>query len=91
MLNENSNMTYSILNFSNVYGPRQDPNGEAGVISIFTNKMISNLEPTVFGDGEQTRDYVYVQDVVDALISSSKIDSNLFLNIGTGIEYQLTN
>ena len=86
MLNENSNMTYSILNFSNVYGPRQDPNGEAGVISIFTNKMISNSEPTVFGDGEQTRDYIYVQDVVDALISSSKIDSNLFLNIGTGIE-----
>jgi UDP-glucose 4-epimerase len=79
-------MNYSILNFSNVYGPRQDPNGEAGVISIFTNKMISNSEPTVFGDGEQTRDYIYVQDVVDALISSSKIDSNLFLNIGTGIE-----
>ena len=86
MLSDNTNMTYSILNFSNVYGPRQDPNGEAGVISIFTNKMISNSEPIVFGDGEQTRDYIYVQDVVDALILSSKIDSNLFLNIGTGIE-----
>ena len=86
LLLSDTEMTYSILNFSNVYGPRQDPNGEAGVISIFTNKMISNSEPTVFGDGEQTRDYIYVQDVVDALISSSKIDSNLFLNIGTGIE-----
>ena len=79
-------MTYSILNFSNVYGPRQDPNGEAGVISIFTSKMINNSEPTVFGDGEQTRDYIYVQDVVDALILSSKIETDLFLNIGTGIE-----
>ena len=86
LLLSDTEMTYSILNFSNVYGPRQDPNGEAGVISIFTNKMITNSEPTVFGDGEQTRDYIYVQDVVDALILSSKIETDLFLNIGTGIE-----
>ena len=79
-------MSYSILNFSNVYGPRQDPNGEAGVISIFTSKMMNNTEPIVFGDGKQTRDYIYVQDVVDALIKSSEIDENLFLNIGTGVE-----
>ena len=79
-------MSYSILNFSNVYGPRQDPNGEAGVISIFTSKMMNNTEPIVFGDGKQTRDYIYVQDVVDALIKSSEIDYNLFLNIGTWVE-----
>jgi UDP-glucose 4-epimerase len=47
---------------------------------------MNNAEPIVFGDGKQTRDYIYVQDVVDALIKSSKIDENLFLNIGTGIE-----
>ena len=80
------NITYSILNFSNVYGPRQDPHGEAGVISIFTSKMMNNLEPTVFGDGQQTRDYIFVQDVIDALLSSSVIEENLFLNIGTGVE-----
>ena len=80
------NTTYSILNFSNVYGPRQDPHGEAGVVSIFTSKMMNNLEPTVFGDGQQTRDYIFVQDVVDALLLSSTIDEDLFLNIGTGKE-----
>ena len=48
--------------------------------------MMNNLEPTVFGDGEQTRDYIFVQDVVDALLLSSTINENLFLNIGTGIE-----
>ena len=80
------NTTYSILNFSNVYGPRQDPHGEAGVVSIFTSKMMNNFEPTVFGDGQQTRDYIFVQDVVDALLLSSTIDKNLFLNIGTGKE-----
>jgi len=86
LLEDIPTMSYSILNFSNVYGPRQDPNGEAGVISIFTSKMMNNAEPIVFGDGKQTRDYIYVQDVVDALIKSSKIDENLFLNIGTGVE-----
>jgi UDP-glucose 4-epimerase len=86
LLEDIPTMSYSILNFSNVYGPRQDPNGEAGVISIFTSKMMNNTEPIVFGDGKQTRDYIYVQDVVDALIKSSEIDENLFLNIGTGVE-----
>ena len=83
---KNSSMTYSILNLSNVYGPRQDPHGEAGVVSIFANKYLKNEEPTIYGDGEQTRDYIYVKDVVSALIKSSKIEENHFLNIGTGIE-----
>jgi len=83
---KNSSMKYSILNLSNVYGPRQDPHGEAGVVSIFANKYLKNEEPTIYGDGEQTRDYIYVKDVVSALIKSSKIEENHFLNIGTGIE-----
>ena len=82
----NTHMSYSILNLSNVYGPRQDPHGEAGVVSIFSNKILNNEKPIIYGDGKQTRDYIYVKDVVSALILSSKIESNLFLNIGTGIE-----
>ena len=83
---QNTEMSYSILNLSNVYGPRQDPHGEAGVMSIFTGKLLNNETPTIYGDGEQTRDYVYVLDVVDALLKSSESDENLFLNIGTGVE-----
>ena len=83
---EDEEMSYSIMNLANVYGPRQDPHGEAGVMSIFTGKLLNNETPTIFGDGEQTRDYVYVLDVVDALIKSAETDDNLFLNIGTGVE-----
>jgi len=83
---QNETMSYSILNLSNVYGPRQDPYGEAGVMSIFTGKLINNETPTIYGDGKQTRDYIYVLDVVDALIKSAETDDNLFLNIGTGVE-----
>ena len=83
---QNETMSYSILNLSNVYGPRQDPHGEAGVMSIFTGKLINNETPTIYGDGKQTRDYVYVLDVVDALIKSAETDDKLFLNIGTGVE-----
>ena len=83
---QNETMSYSILNLSNVYGPRQDPHGEAGVMSIFTGKLMNNKTPTIYGDGKQTRDYVYVLDVVDALIKSAETDDNLFLNIGTGVE-----
>ena len=79
-------MKYSILNLSNVYGPRQDPHGEAGVVSIFANKYLNDEEPIIYGDGEQTRDYIYVKDVVSALIKVSTIDENHFLNIGTGVE-----
>ena len=83
---QNETMSYSILNLSNVYGTRQDPHGEAGVMSIFTGKLINNETPTIYGDGKQTRDYVYVLDVVNALIKSAETDDNLFLNIGTGVE-----
>ena len=86
IMTKNSNLKYSILNLSNVYGPRQDPHGEAGVVSIFANKYLNDEEPIIFGDGEQTRDYIYVKDVVNALVKASTIDENHFLNIGTGIE-----
>ena len=85
MLQE-KNMSYSILNLANVYGPRQDPHGEAGVMSIFTGRMLNNEIPIVYGDGNQTRDYIFVTDVVSALIKSSEMDDNLFLNIGTSVE-----
>ena len=86
IMTKNSNLKYSILNLSNVYGPRQDPHGEAGVVSIFANKYLNDEEPIIFGNGEQTRDYIYVKDVVSALIKASLIDENHFLNIGTGVE-----
>ena len=86
IITKDTNMSYSILNFSNVFGPRQDPHGEAGVISIFSNKFLSNEQPIIYGDGNQTRDYVYVLDVVEAMILSSRSEDNLFLNISTGVE-----
>ena len=86
MMTSNTTLSYSILNLSNVYGPRQDPHGEAGVVSIFSNKYLNGERPVIYGNGEQTRDYIFVKDVVYALIKSSKIDDDLFLNIGTGIE-----
>ena len=86
IMTSNTPLSYSILNLSNVYGPRQDPHGEAGVVSIFSNKYLNGERPVIYGNGEQTRDYIFVQDVISALIKSSKIQDNLFLNIGTGIE-----
>jgi UDP-glucose 4-epimerase len=86
IMTKSANLNYSILNLSNVYGPRQDPYGEAGVVAIFAKKYLNNEEPTVYGDGEQTRDYIYVKDVVSALIKASLIEENHFLNIGTGVE-----
>ena len=80
------------LRLANVYGPRQDPHGEAGVVAIFCGDLISGRAPTVFGDGEQTRDYVYVLDVVSAFVRAGDrlLDSGTALagplNIGTGIE-----
>lgn len=73
------------LRYANVYGPRQDPLGEAGVIAIFINRMLKNEDVFIFGDGNQMRDFVYVEDVVDANIKSimSKKDFAIY-NVGTG-------
>jgi UDP-glucose 4-epimerase len=74
------------LRYGNVYGPRQDPLGEAGVIAIFCGKLVEGGQPTVFGDGLQTRDYVYVGDVVAANLAAASSDATGPFNIGTGVE-----
>ena len=75
-----------ILRYANIYGPRQNPHGEAGVIAIFADKMLRGGAPVINGDGKQTRDYVYVSDVVRAnLLALSPSYTGIF-NIGTGIE-----
>ncbi len=79
-------LNYTVLRFANVYGPRQDPFGEAGVVAIFTQKMLRNEQPVINGNGMQTRDYVYVEDVVDAVTSSVYSDVNDIFNVGTGVE-----
>ncbi|HEX8123200.1 MAG TPA: NAD-dependent epimerase/dehydratase family protein [Solirubrobacteraceae bacterium] len=71
------------LRFGNVYGPRQDPHGEAGVIAIFTGKVLTGGRPKVFGDGRQTRDYIYVGDLVQALLAAGDTDVVGPVNIGT--------
>ena len=76
----------TILRLSNVFGPRQDPDGEAGVVAIFVKKLLEGREPVINGDGKQTRDYVYVADVVDAAIKAlAETKSNIF-NISCGQE-----
>lgn len=74
------------LRLGNVYGPRQDPHGEAGVVAIFSGKLIDGEPMKVFGDGLQTRDYVYVDDVVDAFMRAERGPDDATLNIGTGRE-----
>jgi UDP-glucose 4-epimerase len=74
------------LRLGNIYGPRQDPLGEAGVIAIFCGLLASGGEPTVFGDGTQTRDYIYVGDVVEAALAAAASDVTGPVNIGTGRE-----
>lgn len=86
-------MEYAALRYSNVYGPRQDPHGEAGVVAIFCNRLLAGEGLTIFGDGEQTRDYVFVRDVVAAnlmlsdlpLEAGGALDGPAF-NVGTGEE-----
>ncbi len=73
------------LRLGNVYGPRQDPHGEAGVVAIFLSRIREGQPATIFGDGSQTRDYVFVQDVVRAFVAAVGADGGVF-NVGTGIE-----
>jgi UDP-glucose 4-epimerase len=74
------------LRLGNVYGPRQDPLGEAGVIAIFCGRLREGKQPTVFGDGKQTRDYIYVGDVVSAMLAAADAETSGPINIGTGVE-----
>jgi len=79
-------LKYISLRYGNIYGPRQDPYGEAGVVAIFSSKIIKESSPIINGDGLQTRDYVYVGDVVDVNIRAIESDFTGSLNIGTGKE-----
>ena len=74
-----------ILRYANVYGPRQDPLGEAGVVAIFTGKILKGEKPVIYGDGAQTRDYIYVEDVVEANVLALNGKEGVY-NIGTGKE-----
>jgi UDP-glucose 4-epimerase len=77
-----------VLRYANVYGPRQDPHGEAGVVAIFMERILAGLAPTIFGDGEQVRDFVYVDDVVAANLAALRVaaaDNEMAVfNVGTG-------
>ena len=78
---------YLALRYGNVYGPRQDPHGEAGVVAIFSGKILDGQPCTIFGDGGQTRDYVFVGDVVRANLAALDAKaSTMAINIGTGVE-----
>lgn len=78
-------LNYTVLRYPNVFGPRQNPLGEAGVNAIFIHQMLCGKTPTIFGDGEQLRDYVYVKDIVDANLAAMVKGDNLILNIGSGV------
>lgn len=79
-------ISYVALRFANIYGPRQNPHGEAGVVAIFTQRLLAGEQPFINGDGLQTRDYVYVGDVVDAFVAALAYEQDGVFNVGTGIE-----
>lgn len=78
-------LDYTVLRYPNVYGPRQNPHGEAGVNAIFIGLMLAGKRPRIFGSGEQLRDYLYVADVVEANVLALSRGSGEMLNIGTGV------
>ncbi len=79
-------LEFTSLAMANIYGPRQDPHGEAGVVSIFAGLLLEGKPCTIYGDGTQTRDFVYVDDAVDAFVRAADRGSGLLCNIGTGVE-----
>ncbi len=79
-------LDYTALALSNVYGPRQDPHGEAGVVAIWSRRMLAGDECLLFGDGEQTRDFVYVADVADAFARAATRGDGELINIGTAVQ-----
>jgi UDP-glucose 4-epimerase len=78
--------SHTVLRFANVYGPRQDPAGEAGVVAIFCAQLLAGERPTIYGDGRQTRDYVYIGDAVAAFLAAADRVRPGVWNIGSGIE-----
>jgi len=79
-------LKFTVLRYPNVYGPRQDPHGEAGVVAIFTEQMLEGITPKIFGDGSKTRDYVFIEDIVRANMSAIDKGDNEILNLGWGRE-----
>jgi UDP-glucose 4-epimerase len=79
-------LPYVALRYANVYGPRQDPHGEAGVVAIFSERLLRGEPATINGDGEQTRDFIYVDDVVRANVLAVTTDLGGIYNVGTGLE-----
>jgi len=80
----NYGLNCTVLRYGNVYGPHQDPLGEAGVIAIFCGKMLKDEQPTIYGDGKQVRDYIYVEDVAEVNLVLLDKGYNQIYNIGTG-------
>jgi UDP-glucose 4-epimerase len=83
MFHQLHGLEYTILRYANVYGPRQNPLGEAGVITIFITQMLEGKQPHIFGDGTQTRDYIYVADLVSANLLCLEKGSGMVFNLGT--------
>ena len=79
-------LQYVSLRYANVYGPRQDAHGDAGVVAIFSRALLNGEEPQIYGDGEQTRDYVFVEDVMRANVAALELDEPQIVNIGTAEE-----
>jgi UDP-glucose 4-epimerase len=79
-------LQYVALRYANVYGPRQNPHGEAGVVSIFSTRLLTGKECTIYGEGKQTRDFVYVEDVARANLLATEKEYSGPINIGTGVE-----
>jgi UDP-glucose 4-epimerase len=84
--NQQYGLDVTCLRYANIYGPRQSPHGEAGVVAIFAHKLLANLQPTINGDGKQSRDYVFVGDVVRANLAVLGLPGFRTFNVGTGVE-----
>jgi UDP-glucose 4-epimerase len=85
LYHNNHNLNSIVLRYPNLYGPRQTPHGEAGVVAIFSGQMLTGKQPTIFGDGSKTRDYCFIDDVVEANVVALGRDGHAIYNIGTGI------
>jgi UDP-glucose 4-epimerase len=85
MYQQNYDLDYTVLRYPNVYGPRQDPHGEAGVVAIFTGQMLSAQQVVINGDGEQERDFVHVADCARANLLALTADQNGIFNVGSGV------
>jgi UDP-glucose 4-epimerase len=83
---ETYGLEYVLIGPANVYGPRQNPGLEGGVVAIFASAMLAGKRPTIFGDGSQTRDYVFVEDVCDAFLRAADAGENAYFNVGSGRE-----